>query len=111
MSGLDVKREREAASRSRRYTNAALTAIAALLAWQALGGVGAGELPVPTATAQAGEPRDEPTGLVSAADQRKIMITQLSKMNNRLDRIERTLGKGVNVKIVDMPKPAKKDGE
>ena len=109
MSGVDAKRERDAARRSRRYTNAALTAIAALLAWQALDGADTGALLSPTATAMAGERDAEPSGLVSAADQRKLMIVELSKMNNRLDRIERSLAKGVSVKVVSMPNAQKDD--
>lgn len=94
---------------SRRYTNVALTAIVALLGWQALDGADTGALLGPASPAIAAGGEQPRGGLISAADQRKLMIVEMNKMNNRLDRLESTLSKGINVKVVDMPKQAKDD--
>jgi hypothetical protein len=48
--------------------------------------------------------QDEPSdGRVNPAEQRKQMITELRSVNQRLDRIEALLARGVSVKVVDMP--------
>ncbi|MCK6477887.1 MAG: hypothetical protein L6Q35_13780 [Phycisphaerales bacterium] len=48
--------------------------------------------------------QDEPSdGRVNPAEQRKQMISELRTVNQRLDRIEAMLARGVSVKVVDMP--------
>jgi hypothetical protein len=80
----------------RRYTNAALTVIAGLLGLNALS---SSDLLAPSAAhAQSGE-----DGLVSAAEQRKVMIAELRNLSSRIERLETTIARGVNVKVTDMP--------
>lgn len=115
---------------NQRYTNGVLTAIAALLGLHLVGlaahrgADGASAI----ATAKAAQPeayrRDgtaerpaahtDPTegGLISAAEQRKLMLVELRALNARLASIESTLGNGVNVSVTDMPEikwPAQAD--
>jgi hypothetical protein len=79
----------------RRYTNAVLTVIAGLLGLNALS---SGLLAPAAAHAQSGE-----EGLVSAAEQRKVMIGELRNLSSRIERLESTISRGVNVKVTDMP--------
>ena len=83
----------------RTYTNVMLTLIAGLLAVSVLGH--ATSL-TSTANAQATPPEDA-SGLISAAEQRKVMITELKAISARLDRLDATMSKVLNVKVVDMP--------
>lgn len=46
---------------------------------------------------------EENGGRVSAAEQRKEMITLLKSMSTRMDRIEAAMLKGINVKVTEMP--------
>lgn len=104
-----------------RYTNGVLTAIAGLLGLHLVGQMmdrGAGLGPG-IAVAEASQPeqyrRDgaatrpaeqmDPTqgGLISAAEQRKIMISELRNLGTRLAAIETKLGSGVSVSVTDMP--------
>lgn len=80
----------------RRYTNAALTAIAVLLGVNALNQSGLS--PVSSAYAQQGE-----DGLVSAAEQRKVMISEIRQLSGRIERLESVISRGVNVKVLEMP--------
>jgi hypothetical protein len=95
------------------YTNAALTAIAVLLGLHLLQGSGASL--VDSAQAQEGQ-RDKVTivgarpasddggaGLISAAEQRKAMISELRSINDRLERVESALARGINVNVKTMP--------
>ncbi|HYE63904.1 MAG TPA: hypothetical protein VD997_18075 [Phycisphaerales bacterium] len=81
----------------RRTTNALLAAIACILGYNALNQAGVST--VSTAYAQQGG--DE--GMVSAAEQRKVMISELRNLSSRMERLESTLARGVNVKVTDMP--------
>lgn len=104
-----------------RYTNGVLTAIAALLGLNFVGqvmdrgaDVGAG-----VSTARAAQPEQyrregaterpmgpmDPTegGMVSAAEQRKVMIAELRNLGARLASIETKLGSGVSVSVTEMP--------
>lgn len=95
--------------RSGKYSNGVTTVLVALLGLMVVervttgpsGGVVA-SLTTPRA-AQAG-PDDEPSaGLVSAADQRKLMLAELKRLSAQLDRLESRLASGINVKVTDMP--------
>lgn len=89
----------------RTYTNVALTLIAGILAVQVLNQPGLGGL-LPQASAQPSETEfspDDPSGRISAAEQRKQMIAELRGMSARLDRVEAALTRGVSVKVTDMP--------
>jgi hypothetical protein len=79
--------------------------LTALVADRLLGGephgLGAALSPAP---AVAGQPdTSEAGGLVSAADQRKVMIAELRKLGGRLEKIEAKLSSGISVKVTDMP--------
>ncbi len=94
---------------SRLYTNLALTGVAVLLGAIALSGR---PLPavesVAAAQPEAGLYNDgnEPTGMVSAAEQRKIMINELRQISARIERLETAMNKGINVRVKEMPAQA-----
>lgn len=97
-------------STGRSYLNIVLTANAALLGVIALGGLhhGDGASLTPTASAQPAltrspEPGDDSAGRISAAEQRKVMISELRALGIRLERIETTLGRGLSVKVTELP--------
>ena len=85
--------------RSSRYTQAVLTVIAGLLGFNALSQHNA-LTPAP-AYAQSGEAGG--ARLVSAAEQRKVIIAELRSLSSRIERLESVLARGVNVKVIDMP--------
>jgi len=95
---------------SRGYTNTVLTAIAVLLAVLVLDNNAGMVGPISTASAQSRSTTQHTGGLVSAADQRKTMIAEMGEMNGRLERIERALAKGLNVRIMNAP-AQDKEGE
>jgi hypothetical protein len=87
------------------YLNAVLTVIAVML-----GLLVADRLVVAPPAAEAVQPAgrtDQPgrgAGLVSAADQRKAMLTELRKMSTKLDQLEKTIKSGgLSVKVTEMP--------
>lgn len=49
-------------------------------------------------------------GLVSAAEQRKVMIAELRSLNSRMDHMEAVLSKPMSVKVIDMPPVQLRDG-
>lgn len=90
-----------------------LTAVAAFLALNLFAQPGptvapAGHAGLPGA-ALADPPADEPdepgpgAGLVSAADQRKIMIAELRALSKRIEQLQARLDKGISVKVAEMP--------
>jgi hypothetical protein len=90
---------------ARTYTNVALTAIAALLLLNWMGQVQPG---LTSANAQPAQPQaeyspDDASGRISAAEQRKQIVTELKGVSQRLDRIEAALSRGISVKVTDMP--------
>lgn len=100
-------------TKSRSYLNAVLTANALLLGAVAGGLFLNGNTPAqnaamaePGVLAGAGD-RDygteDPSGRVSAAEQRKAMIAELKAMTSRLDRIEGALHRELTVKVTSMP--------
>jgi hypothetical protein len=82
------------------YQNAALTAIAALLGLNLVNGGG-----ITAPSAASAQPENEGMGgLISAGEQRKVIIAELRGIGGRLDRIESKLAAGgVSVKVTDMP--------
>ncbi len=46
----------------------------------------------------------DPTARISAAEQRKQIIAELSSMNQRLTALDAALKKGINVRVTEMPK-------
>jgi hypothetical protein len=96
-------------NRSTSYTNGALTAIAVLLGVIALqntafsgGGATVAHASEPGVLAQGGDDTDV-NGRISAAEQRKQIIAELRTIQTKMDRLEQTLNKGLNVKVIDMP--------
>lgn len=89
------------APKSNGYLNAILTANAVILGIVALNGVAGPTGLERTAQAQASGSEEAPSGMLSAAEQRKQMISELRGMSQRLEKIEGQLGKGV--KITSMP--------
>ncbi|HEX2836807.1 MAG TPA: hypothetical protein VHN77_01635 [Phycisphaerales bacterium] len=90
----------------RTYTNAVLTGIGVLLGVIALNMSGAGSARI--ADAQVGVVGQRTTvvptdGLVSAAEQRKQIHAELRAMNEKVDRLQATLEKGLNVRVTSMP--------
>ncbi len=89
---------------ARPYTNTALTVIAVLLGIIALNLSG---LPR-TADAQVGIVGGRPSepaadGLISAGEQRKMIHAELKTLNEKMDRLQAMLEKGVNVRVLAMP--------
>lgn len=85
-----------------RLIGALLGANAAFLACVIFGQGG----PAFTATAVAAQPPAEdgsPGGLISAAEQRKQIISELREMSQRIGSVEGLLKKGLSVKVTDMP--------
>jgi len=94
-------------TRRTRYTDALLTVIAVLLGVLALGRMGEVTEPAHAASTPpgVGQPgkAGEGGGLVSAAQQRKVMIAQLKELSKRMEKIEGALNKGITVKVSEMP--------
>lgn len=93
------------ANAPRTYTNVMLTLVAGLLAISVLGRATSLSS---TAFADTTQP-EEGSGLVSAAEQRKAMISELKAIASRLDRLDATMSKVLNVKVLEMP-PVKLQG-
>lgn len=93
-------------NRSRSYLNGVLTVIAGLLALLVADRLSAPDASLGFTAAAVAQPDDESQpsgGLVSAADQRKLMIAELRKMSKRLDSIQSRLDSGLTVKVTEMP--------
>jgi len=92
------------------YTNALLTLIALLLGVALMQRAGPEEAGAgPGAAMAALEPPAGPgrgTGLISAADQRKIMISEIRRIGSRLERIESALSRGISVRVTELPRAA-----
>lgn len=92
----------------RGYLNAVLTANAVLLGVIALGGLGVTGGLASVSKAQSSVNEDS-EGRTSAAEQRKQIISELRSMTLRLDKIDATLTKGVNVNVKNFPADFGKD--
>ena len=90
---------------SRRYTNGMLTAIVALLGMIAVnqGGSASSALAEQPPTQPARGDDGDSGERVSAAEQRKVMISELRAIGGRMDRMEALLNKGIRVKVTEMP--------
>lgn len=89
------------------FLNLAVAANAVMLGLLVVGqggpgprGLEASALAGPPATSEEGDP----TARISAAEQRKQMINELQSMSQRLNALDATLKKGVNVRVTEMPK-------
>lgn len=101
------------------YLNLVLTAIAGLLAVMVLQSPAGGGAGSPSAalaaqpSKQSGGSQGEQMGLISALEQRKIMIASLARIEERLSKMEAKLSSGISVKVTEMPPirlPVEKDG-
>jgi hypothetical protein len=86
-----------------KYLNGVLTVIAVLMGLVLLNQSGLG---LSASRAEASQP-ERGTGLVSAADQRKQMIEELKKVSARMEKLEKAIEKGVNVKVTSLPEVKK----
>jgi len=98
-----LQHNRPSRHNARVYSNAVLTVIAGVMVlnWFSQGQGGAS-----IASAQPADSEfvaDDPTGRISAAEQRKQMIAELKAASARLERIESALARGISVKVTDMP--------
>jgi hypothetical protein len=94
------------ANPARTYTNAALTVIAGLLAVGVFQRSDGQASLLPAALAQPADAEfnaDDPSGRISAAEQRKVIISELRGIAARMERIESRLTSGLAVKVTDMP--------
>ena len=92
--------------RKRGYTNLMLTVVAAMLALNLADRATSpgGSIASVATTAQAGPPGGGPETLVSAAQQRKMMISEIKSLSERVDRLDKALRAGISVKVTEMPK-------
>lgn len=105
--GWCMENQRPITTRRVASVNVMLTVIAVLLALLLADRQGvAGWLAPPGARAQASasdDPQASAQALVSASEQRKIMIAELKRLAGKLDRIEAKLNAGISVKVTEMP--------
>lgn len=89
------------------YLNVVLTAIAVLLTLLVLDGHAARGVSAASSARAQGPGSDDPhasaQALVSASEQRKLMIAELRKIGTRMERIESKLTGVVSVKVTEMP--------
>lgn len=86
------------------YRNGVLTLIALLLGVMVLGqGAGPSEAGAQVAHAGGDPTRPEGGGLISAAEQRKHILSEMRAMRAQMDAIQSTLSKGLSVKVTEMP--------
>ena len=107
-------------SGGRTYTNVALTAIAAMLGIQIFA-PSAAQMLVPqlaSAHAQVAEVKgsddaERPAALdntlISASEQRKVMIAELRTISHRLERVEMAVKGTITARVIEMPASAKSD--
>jgi hypothetical protein len=91
--------------RRRGYSNLMLTMIAALLAINLVDRATSTEGSIAGVATQAHAQQNQPGGeLVSAAQQRKMMIAEIRSLSERVDRLDKTVRAGINVKVTEMPR-------
>jgi len=86
----------------RGYTNTILTAIALLLGGVVLGHFAQSGSPALSSAGASGPPA-KGGGFVSPADQRITMINELRNLGRKVESLEASLSKGINVRVTDMP--------
>jgi hypothetical protein len=95
----------------RLYTNTLLTLMAGFVLAMMLDR-GQGSLMSVADAQHASQPAagGDDNGLVSAAEQRKVMIAELRSLNSRMEHMEAVLAKPMSVKVIDMPPIQMRDG-
>src|SRR5690606_16811220 len=89
--------------RRRSYSNLMLTVIAGLLALSLVDRATSTEGSIASVTAPA-HAQNQPGEMVSAAQQRKMMIAEIKGLGERIDRLDKTMRSGINVKVTEMPR-------
>ena len=46
---------------------------------------------------------EDPSGRISAAEQRKQIIAEIRQVSGRVERVEQILSRGLNVKVTELP--------
>lgn len=82
------------------YLNGVLTVIAVCLALLVIDRL---DLGTPSAEAGPTAQPDRGAGLISAADQRKIMIAEIKRLTTKVEGVDKALKEGISVKVTDMP--------
>ncbi|MEM1329385.1 MAG: hypothetical protein AAGG07_02365 [Planctomycetota bacterium] len=94
-------------------STALLAVIAGLLAVDVLSprtGEGTSPLVAFESVAHAEQPSGSNGGaLISAGEQRKMMIAELRQMRGKVDALEKRLASGLQVKVTDMPEQKQRD--
>ena len=86
-------------------TSASRRTIRALIALNVILGLALLAEWTPTTTASANSPTTarRPQGVVNPADQRRDMIKELRKVNQKLDAMKEKLSAPLDVRVIDMP--------
>lgn len=91
-------------SGGKKYLNGILTANAILLGVLALNGMGLSFTSVSHAETDPPRTNDaDEGGRVSAAEQRKTIIAQLTTLTQKVERLDVILARGVPVRVLEMP--------
>lgn len=114
MSNVSAPTAQAETRRQRTYLNAILTVNAALLGLLVVHTVApkAGLESISQAQLAAAGPGDgidDPSGRISAAEQRKQIINEIRAVGGRVERVEQILSKGLNVKVTELPAGFMKD--
>lgn len=112
---MSQQSDRGPAARGDHFRNGVLTVIAVMLGLLVLGQLGqspggGGGPSEARAQAQPEALNSPEGGLISAADQRKTIIAELRSLSRKVEQLDARLGKGISVKVTEMP-AAKADGE
>ena len=78
-------------------------AAGAVLTLVVLGQSGGGSIAVAQPAARLSDSGDDAAGRISAAEQRKEIISQLRNISTRLEHLESTIAKGISVKVTQLP--------
>lgn len=89
--------------RRRGYSNLMLTVIAALLALNLADRATSPAGSIASVATQAHAQQSQPGEMVSAAQQRKLMIAEIKSLGERIDKLDKTMRSGLSVKVTEMP--------
>ena len=86
-------------------------AAGAVLTLLVLGQSGGGSNALAQPAGRLSDSGDDAAGRISAAEQRKEMITQLRNISARLEHLESTIAKGISVKVTQLPADSGSDSQ